>query len=139
MSIFTPRKNFKPFIYPEAIELMERLNHTYWLHSELTFGADKSEIEKLELYEQIAIRRSLTAIATIEMQLKTFWSQLGDHFPHAEWSMLGIAAGESENRHAMAYSHLITLLDLEEEFIKCLEIPALNGRYEYLSKYLKLG
>lgn len=53
--------------------------------------------------------------------------------------MLGIAAGESENRHFMSYSHIISLLDLENEFENVLEVPEVKGRYDYLQKYLKIG
>lgn len=139
MSIFDERKSFKPFEYPEAISLMESLNHTYWLHSELTFASDKSEFNQLPTKDQEIIKRSLLLISTIEVNVKTFWTQLGNHFPKPEWSMLGVAAGESEARHAMSYSHLLTLLGLEDEFEECLSIPAIKGRYEYLEKYLKLS
>lgn len=139
MSIFTPRRNYKPFEYPEAIDLMEKLNHTFWLHSELTFNADKQDYLNLEQHEQEVVRRSLCAIATIEVSVKTFWTQLGDHFPKPEFAMLGVTAGESEVRHSESYSRILTLLDLEQDFIDCLSIPALEGRFNYLDKYLKLS
>lgn len=140
MSIFDERKNYKPFEYPEAIELMEKLNHTFWLHSELTFNADKQDYLNLLPHEQQAVRRSLCAISTIECAaVKTFWCKIGDHFPKPEISMLGVTAGESECRHAEAYSRLLSLLGLEKDFIDCLEVPALKGRFSYLEKYLKLS
>lgn len=43
--------------------------------------------------------------------------------------MLGITAGECEIRHSESYSRLLTLLDLEQDFIDCLELPALQGRF----------
>lgn len=139
MSIFTERKNYKPFEYQEPIDMMEKINHTYWLHSELTFNADKSDFSNLNKIEQEAVRRSLCAISTIEVNVKTFWTQLGDHFPKPEFSMLGVTAGEAEVRHAESYSRLLSLLGLEQDFIDCLELPALKGRFEYLQKYLKLS
>lgn len=139
MSIFDKRQNYKPFEYPVAIELMEKLNHTFWVHSELTFNGDKADFLALDYAEQEAVRRSLCAIATIEVNLKTFWSQLGDHFPKAEWAMLGVTAGESECRHSESYSRILSLLNLEQDFIDCLDIPALQGRFAYLDKYLKLS
>lgn len=139
-NIFKERKNYKPFEYPEAIELMEKLNHTFWLHSELTFNADKQDFLNLEPHEQEVVRRSLCAISTIECAaVKTFWAKLGDHFPKPEISMLGVTAAESESRHAESYSRLLTLLDIEKDFTDCLEVPALKGRFEYLEKYLKLS
>lgn len=139
MSIFTERKNYKPFEYPEAIDMMEKMNHTYWLHSELTFNGDKNDFLNLSEIDREAVRRSLCAISTIEISTKTFWQQLGDHFPKPEFSMLGVTAGESECRHSESYSRLLTLLDLEQDFIDCLEVPALKGRFSYLEKYLKLS
>lgn len=138
-SIFEPRRNYKPFEYPEAIELMEKLNHTFWLHSELTFNADKQDFLNLKPYEQEAVRRSLCAISTIEVNVKTFWTQLGNHFPKPEFAMLGVTAGESEVRHSESYSRLLSLLGMEQDFIDCLEVPALQGRFDYLEKYLKLS
>lgn len=138
-SIFEERKNYKPFEYLEPIEMMETMNKTYWLHSELTFNSDKNDYYQLNLVDKEAVRRSLCAISTIEVNLKTFWTQLGDHFPKPEFAMLGITAGECEIRHSESYSRLLTLLDLEQDFIDCLELPALQGRFEYLQKYLKLS
>ena len=139
MSIFDERKNYKPFEYTEPIKMMETMNNSYWLHSELTFNADKSDYLQLDLVDKEAVRRSLCAISTVEVNLKTFWTQLGDHFPKPEFAMLGITAGESEIRHSEAYSRLLSLLDLEQDFIDCLQVPALQGRFEYLQKYLKLS
>lgn len=139
MGIFDERKHYKPFEYPEAVELMEKLNHTFWLHSELTFSADKSDYHNLSEIDREAVRRSLCAISSIEIQVKNFWTQLGNHFPKPEFSMLGVTAGESECRHSESYSRLLTLLDLEDDFKEALDIPALQGRFEYLDKYLKLS
>jgi len=104
MGIFDERKNYKPFEYPDAITLMEKINHTYWLHSELTFNADKTDYYNLTENEQTIIRRTLCAIATIEVKVKDFWTQLGSHFPKPEFAMLGVTAGESEVRHSESYS-----------------------------------
>ena len=134
-SIFEERKNYKPFECLEPIEMMETMNKTYWLHSELTFNSDKNDYYQLNLVDKEAVRRSLCAISTIEVNLKTFWTQLGDHFPKPEFAMLGITAGECEIRHSESYSRLLTLLDLEQDFIDCLKLPALQGRFEYLQKY----
>lgn len=140
MSIFDERKNPKPYEYPQVIELMEKLNHTFWLHSELTFNADKSDFLSLKPHEQQIIRRSLCAISTIEIKaVKDFWARLGEHFPKPEIAMLGMTAAESECRHFFGYSEILTLLDLEQDFINCLEVPALKGRFEYLQKYLNLS
>src|SRR5690606_30481542 len=43
----------------------------------------------------------------------------------------------SEVLHQEAYSELLTRLDLEKEFEIVLEEPVIQGRVEYLTKYLK--
>lgn len=136
--IYEPRDN-KPFEYPEAIDLMERLNHTYWLHSEVTFIADMQDMSVLPQEQREGIIRNLLCISTIEVAVKKFWTQLGSHFPKIEWDMLGTTAGESENRHYMAYSQIISKLGLDDRLELVKDVPAVKGRFEYLNKYLKLS
>jgi ribonucleotide reductase beta subunit family protein with ferritin-like domain len=45
-------------------------------------------------------------------------------------------SGNSEIRHADAYSHILELLDLNDQFDIILQNPAIEGRVKYLSKYL---
>ena len=139
MSIFEPRFEVRPFKYPQAIELMNLLADTYWRHTELAFNADVNDIDSLEPHEKEAVIRSLLTISSLEVTVKTFWSQLGQHFPAPEWDMLGITAGESENRHFMSYSHIIDLLNLNERFEEIRGVESVKGRYDYLNKYLKLS
>lgn len=138
-NIFEPRFEARPFEYPEAIELMNLIADTYWRHTELSFNADVNDIGNLPPNEREIVIRSLLAISTIEVAVKTFWSQLGTHFPKPEFDMLGIGAAESENRHFMSYSHLISLLNLEDRFKEVREVEAIKGRFDYLNKYLKLS
>lgn len=46
-------------------------------------------------------------------------------------------SGNSEVRHADAYSHLLQILSLNGDFDQLLENPVIQGRVDYLSKYLK--
>lgn len=136
--IYKPRYD-RPFEYPEAIELMTRLTDTYWLHKEVPFTSDPQDIITMEKYMGEGVIRNLLAIATIEVTVKTFWTQLGNHFPKVEWEMLGATAGESEARHFMAYSHILGLLNIEDRFKEIAKVPAIEGRFNYLNKYLKLS
>lgn len=138
MGCFDKRLNYKPFEYTEAITLMEKLNHTYWLHSELPFKSDKHEFETLRSHEKEATIRNLCAISTIEIAVKEFWGQLGQLFPKAEFSMLGTTAAETEVRHAESYSRILSLLGIEDIFLKALNNPVLRGRFDYLNKYLDI-
>ena len=136
--IFKERKEYAPDEYPEMVELMDKIEMTHWIHNELTFFSDIHEIENLEEYEREAIIRSLLAISTVEVKVKDFWTHLGKTFPKPEFYEIGVVHGASESRHSRAYSRIIRLLGLEHRFKECLEVPAVDGRYKYLQKYLDI-
>lgn len=136
--IYKPKSD-RPFEYPEAIKLMEQIQNTYWRHTELSFASDRQEVDSMPYHLKEGVLRNMLAISTIEVAVKTFWQQLGNHFPRLEWDMLGVVAGESECRHYLSYSHLLGLLGLEKRFSEINEVPAIKGRFEYLNKYLKLS
>ena len=138
MSIFDKRVAFKPFEYPEVTEYKDAINHSYWLVSEWSFISDIHDFNtKLNKPEQTAIKNALLAISQIEVSVKKFWSNLGDRFPKAEFEQVGITFGESEVRHADAYSHLLEVLGLNQEFDLILQNPVIQGRVDYLTKYLR--
>ena len=83
-----------------------------------------------------AIKNAMLAISQIEISVKKFWTKLGDRFPKAEFEQVGVTFGESEVRHADAYSHLLEVLGLNNEFDQLLENPVIQGRVDYLKKYL---
>jgi ribonucleoside-diphosphate reductase beta chain len=66
-----------------------------------------------------------------------FWVRLGERFPKPEFAQVGITCGESEIRHCNAYSHLLQILNLNDDFASLLEVPAIQGRVNYLTRYLK--
>jgi ribonucleoside-diphosphate reductase beta chain len=138
MSIFDRRVAFKPFEYPDVLAFKDAINHSYWLISEWNFIADVQDFKTaLTPAEQNAIKNALLAISQIEVSVKRFWTKLGDRFPKAEFEQVGITFGESEIRHADAYSHLLQVLGLNDDFAMLLENPAIQGRVDYLTKYLK--
>lgn len=140
MNIFERRIEFKPYEYPEVIKYKEAIQHSYWLHSEWSFVSDVQDFNtKLTDVERNAIKNALLAISQIEVSVKKFWVKLGDRFPKSEFDQVGIVFGESEVRHSSAYSHLLEILNLNEDFKKLLEIPAIKGRIDYLTKYLSKG
>jgi ribonucleoside-diphosphate reductase beta chain len=138
MSIFDKRVAFKPFDYPEVIEYKNAINHSYWLVSEWNFISDIHDFNvKLDAVEQHIIKNALLAISQIEVSVKKFWTKLGDRFPKSEFEQVGVTFGESEVRHADAYSHLLQVLGLNDDFSQLLENPVIQGRVDYLTKYLK--
>jgi ribonucleoside-diphosphate reductase beta chain len=138
MSIFDRRVAFKPFEYPEIEEYENAINHSYWLVSEWNFISDIHDFNvKLNEVERHIIKNAMLAISQIEVSVKKFWSKLGERFPKAEFENVGATFGESEVRHAKAYSKLLEVLGLNTEFDQLLQNPVIQGRVDYLTKYLK--
>lgn len=138
MSIFEKRVAFKPFEYPEIIQYKDAINHSYWLVSEWNFISDIHDFNvHLSETERQVIKNSLLAISQIEVSVKKFWTKLGDRFPKSEFEQVGVTFGESEVRHADAYSHLLQVLGLNDDFTQLLQNPVIQGRVDYLTKYLK--
>lgn len=138
MSIFDKRVAFKPFEYPELVEYKNAINHSYWLVSEWNFISDIHDFNvKLNDVQRSVLKNAMLAISQIEISVKKFWTKLGDRFPKAEFEQVGVTFGESEVRHSDAYSHLIQVLGMNNEFDQLLENPVIQGRVDYLTKYLK--
>lgn len=138
MTIFDKRTAFKPFEYPEVLEFVDKINHSYWLVSEWNFTADTQDFHtKLNDIERQAIKNTLLAISQIEVSVKTFWGKLYERFPKPEFNAVGATFSESEVRHERAYSHLLEVLNLNHDFSLLLENPVIQGRVDYLTKYLK--
>jgi ribonucleoside-diphosphate reductase beta chain len=83
------------------------------------------------------IKNAMLAIAQIEIAVKTFWGKIYERFPKPEFQSVGVTFAESEVRHADAYSNLIELLGLNDEFRKLVEVPAIKKRIAYLEKVNK--
>ncbi len=76
----------------------------------------------------------MLAIAQVEVAVKTFWGDLYHRLPKPELGSVGYTFAESEVRHHDAYSNLLEILGLNNEFEKINEIPALIERVNYLTK-----
>lgn len=138
MSIFDRRVAFKPFEYSEVPKFKDAIQKSYWTVNHFDFNSDVHEFNScLEPHEQNAIKRTLLAISQIEVSVKKFWANIGDRFPKAEFEQVGICFADSEIRHSDAYSKLLEVLSLNNEFEKLLENPVILGRVDYLTKYLK--
>ncbi|MFD1630026.1 ribonucleotide-diphosphate reductase subunit beta [Pseudopedobacter beijingensis] len=138
MSIFDKRINYKPFEYPEVLEFTNAINKSFWVHSEIDFTADIQDFHShLSANEKESIKRSLLAIAQIEVNVKSFWGNLYNHLPKPELNGLGSTFAECEFRHSEAYSRLLEVLGYNNEFEKVVEIPVIKKRIGYLSSALK--
>lgn len=137
MSIFETRTAFKPFEYPEVVAYKHAINNSYWLVSEWNFTSDVQDFYvRCQPHEQEIVKRTLLAISQIEVTVKRFWAELGQRLPKPEIEQVGITFGESEVRHADAYSHLLQVLGIQDEFEAVVEEPVIKDRIAYLKKYL---
>ncbi|HLW39463.1 MAG TPA: ribonucleotide-diphosphate reductase subunit beta [Brumimicrobium sp.] len=138
MGIFDKRVNYKPFEYPEVLDFIDNINRTFWVHSEVDFTADTQDFHShLSENEKQAIKKSLLAIAQIEVSVKSFWGNLYTHLPKPEFNGLGSTFAECEFRHSEAYSRLLTVLGYDEEFENVIDIPVIRKRVDYLSEALQ--
>lgn len=138
MGIFDKRTNYKPFEYEEADLYAKKINEAYWVHSEVNFTGDVQDFRSdLSLAEQEAIKRSLLAIAQIEVSVKSFWGDLYKHLPKPEFNGLGATFAESEFRHSEAYSRLLEILGFNHDFVALLEVPCIKKRIDYLTLALQ--
>lgn len=130
------RLSFKPYEYPEAIQFIDAINHSYWLHTEVNFLSDIQDFKvELDDSQRNAIKNTLLAISQIEVSVKSFWSDLYKHVPKPEFNAVGATFAESEVRHERAYSHLLELLGLNDSFEGLIDIPQIRDRVAYLKKY----
>lgn len=137
MGLFDKRSNYKPFEYPEVLQFTDAINRSFWVHSEVDFTADIQDFHShLDPAEKNAMKRSLLAIAQIEVAVKSFWGNLYNHFPKPELNGLGSTFAECEFRHSEAYSRLLEVLGYNDEFEDLIKVPAISQRIEYLSKSL---
>lgn len=137
MRLFDKRTEILPYHYPDLLKYKDAIRHSYWLHTEYNFTSDIKDYKiNISRSEKSAIKRTMLAIAQIEANVKTFWSDMYRRMPNPEIAEVGITFGESEIRHMNAYSHLLTLLGLQKDFKTVVEEPAIQARIKYLEKYL---
>lgn len=134
--IFKKRVNIKPYEYPELVEFTDAIRHSYWIHDEFNFSGDVQDfMVNCTETEKTVIQRTMLAIAQIEVAVKSFWGDVGKRLPKPEISSVGATFSESEVRHMDAYSHLLEILGLNDEFENIENIPAIQDRMDYLEKY----
>ena len=136
--VFRPRTNLKPYEYPDFLDYTDAIRNSYWVHTEFNFAGDVQnfKVDTTDV-EKSVIRKTMLAIAQIEVQVKTFWSDIYHEMPKSEIGSVGMTFAESEVRHMDAYSHLLDILGIADEFENISEIPAIGDRIDYLDKYLE--
>ncbi len=136
--IFKKRINLKPHEYPELLEYVDAIRHSYWIHTEFNFTSDIQDFKvHVNEAERSAITHAMLAIAQIEVSVKTFWGDVYKKCPKPEIGSVGFTFAESEVRHQDAYAHLLEILGLNHEFEKIKDIPVIIQRITYLEKSIK--
>lgn len=137
-NIFEKRINLKPYEYPQLYEYVPAIRHSYWIHTEFNFTSDIQDFKsRLNSVEQNAIKNTMLAISQIEVAVKSFWGDIYQRMPKPEIGSVGATFAESEVRHHDAYSHLLEVLGLNEEFKNLKKKPAIMKRVQYLETALK--
>lgn len=137
-NIFKKRVNLKPYEYPELVEYVDAIRHSYWVHTEFNFTSDVQDYKvHLNDAEKTAVERAMLAISQIEIAVKNFWGDIYKKMPKPEIGAVGATFAESEVRHADAYSNLIQVLGLNSEFENLMEVPAIRRRIKYLEKSIR--
>ena len=135
--IFKPRVNILPYEYPQLLAYKDAIRHSYWIDTEFNFTEDIQDFKvTISNEEKDVIKKTMLAIAQIEVNVKTFWGDLYKRMPITEVGDVGFTFAESEVRHKDAYARLLRILGLEKEFQSVVEVPAIEGRLKYLKKYL---
>jgi ribonucleoside-diphosphate reductase beta chain len=137
-NIFENRINLKPYEYPALYEYVPAIRHSYWIHTEFNFTSDVQDFKTLLTdTERNAIKNTMLAISQIEVAVKSFWGDIYQRLPKPEIGSVGATFAESEVRHHDAYSHLLEILGLNEEFKNLKKKPIIMKRVQYLESALK--
>lgn len=136
MNIFEYRKNLKPYEYPQLTPYVDAIRNSYWIHTEFNFTGDIQDFKvSVNDAERLAIKRTMLSIAQIEVSVKTFWWNIYNILPKPEVGLVGQTFAESECRHMDAYSHLLEVLWLNNEFEELDKVPEIMWRVDYLQEF----
>ena len=119
-------------------EYVDAIRHSYWIHTEFNYTSDIQDFKTgLNDTERSAIKNTMLAISQIEVAVKTFWGDIYNKMPKPEIGSVGATFAESEVRHHDAYSHLLEILGLNNEFKNLKKKPVIMRRVHYLETAVK--
>ena len=135
--IFEEQISRKPDHYPWTEEFITAMHNGAWTDKEFNFQADIQDFKvNLNDTERDMVSRSLSAIAQIEVAVKTFWAKVGENLPHPSITDLGYVMANVEVIHNNAYERLLDVLDMNDIFEENLKLDIIQNRVKYLRKYL---
>lgn len=133
--MFKKRTALRPNEYPELLEYVDAIRHSYWLHTEFNFTSDIHDYKvNINDAERSAIKNAMIAIAQVEVSVKTFWGDVYKKIPKPEIAAVGATFAESEVRHQDAYANLLEILGFNHEFENIKNIPPIMDRINYIEK-----
>jgi ribonucleoside-diphosphate reductase beta chain len=113
------------------------MHNGFWTDKEFNFQSDVQDFKvNLSEEEREIIKRTLSAIGQVEVSVKKFWANLGNHLPHPGITDLGYVMANIEVIHNNAYERLLSVLELEDVFEENMKLPIIRDRVNYLKKYL---
>jgi ribonucleoside-diphosphate reductase beta chain len=135
--IFTEQQSLKPDRYPWTNFFVESIQNSFWTHRLFSFQSDVQDFKvHLNEEERQIIIRALSTIGQLEISVKKFWAKIGDNLPHPSIIDLGFTMASNEVVHGNAYSKLIESLGINDSFDEILKLDIIQGRVNYLKKYL---
>ena len=135
--IFEEQIARKPNHYPWTEEFINAMHNGHWTDKEFNFQSDVQDFKvNMTDTEREMITRSLSAIAQIEVAVKTFWAKVGENLPHPSIIDLGYVMANVEVIHNNAYERLLEVLEMEHIFEENLKLDIIQNRVKYLRKYL---
>jgi ribonucleoside-diphosphate reductase beta chain len=135
--IFEEQISRKPDHYPWTEEFITAMHNGFWTDKEFNFQSDIQDFKvNLSDKERDMVTRSLSAIAQIEVAVKTFWANVGQNLPHPSITDLGYVMANVEVIHNNAYERLLDSLDMNSIFEENLKLDIIQNRVKYLRKYL---
>lgn len=142
MSIKDKRKNYKPFRYPWAYDLMKEQQKAHWLPEEIgDLGRDLAQFySTCTPAEQHGITTLLKVFTTVELEgAECYWAgRVWHEFPHPEIQGMATTFASMEHVHAEAYDKLNTALglDSEEFYLSFFDDPSYKERVAYIEDSL---
>ena len=134
--IFDEQISRKPDNYPWTSDFINTMHNGVWTDKEFNFQSDVQDFKvNMSEKEREMVTRSLSAIAQIEVAVKTFWAKLGENLPHPSLCDLGYVMANVEVIHNNAYERLLNVLEMEDIFEENMKLDIIQNRVKYLRKY----
>jgi len=136
--IFRKEESLAEDDYPDLIKYAHAIHESFWTPEHFKYDRDVSDFNiVLNDNEKQVMQRLMLAIANVENKVKTMWARLDMRIPKGTIADVAHTFAGNECIHKMTYAKLLDLLGLRESFKTLGEVPCMEGRAKYLTKYLE--